>query len=340
MPLTLGFSIRGVEPIPKLADLARQAEEAGFDQIWTADSHGIFKELYVTLTAMALRTRRVTLGPIATSNRTRHPTVTAAAVAGLDEVSGGRAILGFSIGGSAHRAIGAGQSRVQDCEDSIELMRKFWSGDRVAPGAPPFRYPCRRIPVYFTGSGPRVLNMAARIADGVIISATAYPPAVRKKVELIREATRAAGRNPSGIKIGCEVHCCISEDSQTARRLAKPLAVHLGVTQPELFQLAGLDIDRNQFHSAHSSQIDLMHSSRWERAMEASDFVTDEMVETFFVVGTAAECLGKLQALAAEDLDHVILRPFLSFQDPSRMEFDQSYIIERFGLGVIPHLGF
>ncbi|MEE8113119.1 MAG: LLM class flavin-dependent oxidoreductase, partial [Nitrososphaerales archaeon] len=62
MPLKFGFSIRGVEPIIRMAELAQRAEEAGFDQIWTADSHAIFKELYVTLTAMALRTHRVNLG--------------------------------------------------------------------------------------------------------------------------------------------------------------------------------------------------------------------------------------------------------------------------------------
>ncbi len=338
MPLKFGFSIRGVEPITRMAELAQRAEEAGFDQIWTADSHAIFRELYVTLTAMALRTRRMNLGPIATSNRTRHPTVTAAAMAALDEVSGGRALLGFSVGGSANRAIGARQSRVKECEESIGLIRKFWRGEPVTTANPPFRFPCRQIPIYFTGSGSRVLTMAARVADGVIISATAFPLAVRKKVEMVRKASREAGRGPTELKVGCEVNCCVSEDSQMAKHIVKPLIVHLGVIQPELFQLAGIDIDMNQFRKAHASQDDLMHSNHWENAIEASDFVTDEMVEKFFVAGTAAECFSKVKALAAEDLDHVIIRPFLSSQDPSRLEFDQSYIIDSFGREIIPRL--
>lgn len=338
MPLKLGLSIRGVEPITKMAELAQRAEEAGFDQIWTADSHAIFKELYVTLTAMALKTRRMNLGPIATSFQTRHPTVTAAAMAALDEVSEGRALLGISIGGSANRAIGARQSRVKECEESIEMIRKFWRGEPVTAGNPAFRFPCRQIPLYFTGSGPRVLTMAARVADGVNISATAFPAAVREKVAIVRKASQEAGRDPAELKVGCEVTCCISDDPQTAKRMVKPLIVHLGVIQPEIFQLAGIDIDLNQCRQAHSSQDDLLHSSRWEKAIEASDFVTDEMVERFVVAGAPGECLSKLQALAAEDLDHINIRPFLSSQDPSRLEFDQSYIIDSFGREIIPRL--
>ncbi len=197
MPVKFGFSIRGIEPITRMAELAQRAEEAGFDQLWTADSHAIFKELYVTLTAMALRTRRLSIGPIATSNRTRHPTVTAAAMAALDEVSRGRALLGFSVGGSANRAIGAEPSRIKECEEFIGLIRKFWRGEPVTTANPPFRFPCRQIPLYFTGSGPRVLTMAARVADGVIISATAFPLAVRKKVGMVRKASQEAGRSPT-----------------------------------------------------------------------------------------------------------------------------------------------
>ena len=81
-----------------------------------------------------------------------------------------------------------------------------------------------------------------------------------------------------------------------------------------------------------------MHSRRWDKAIEASDFVTDAMVEKFFVAGTAGECFNKIRALAAEDLDHIIVRPFHSSKDSPRLEFDQSYIIDSFGREIIPRL--
>src|SRR5512139_2931545 len=86
--------------------LCRDVEEHGFDLLGIADSQSVFRELYVALTVAALNTSRIRLGPLVTNPLTRHPVVTASAISSVDELSGGRALLGLGSGDSAIYTIG------------------------------------------------------------------------------------------------------------------------------------------------------------------------------------------------------------------------------------------
>lgn len=338
MSLKFGIRLRQVEPIRKIVELAQEAEEAGFDQLWLSDSQAIFKELYVTLTAIALNTRRIGIGPIATNPRTRHPTVTAAAIAAVDELAPGRTILSLSPGGSANKAVGQKPCAVKECGETIRIIRDFWNGRVVQYGDQQtrFRWPGRKIPIFFTSSGPRMLAMAAGLVDGINLSGGALAAGVRHKMELVRRAAADAGRNPAEIKIGCEVSCCLSDNPEAARQLIKPIIVNMGASNSELFELAGIPYDREQFRKAHASQSDLLHSDRWDEAVAASTCVTEEMVDKLVLAGEAESFIPKLKALEAEGVHHIDFRPFFSSSDPSRLEFSQSYLIRTVGEKIIP----
>ena len=90
-----------------VASQARLAEEMGFDYVGIADSQSLARELYVTLSVVAMSTERVMLGPTVSNPRTRHPAVASSAIASVNELSGGRAFLGIGSGDSAVLNLGA-----------------------------------------------------------------------------------------------------------------------------------------------------------------------------------------------------------------------------------------
>src|SRR5438105_3327623 len=149
------------------------AEQHGFDYGWTYDSHVLWQEPYPLLTLAAMNTQRLKLGLNVTNPGTREPTVTASAFATLQDVSGGRMVIGVGRGDSARRVIGQKPTTVAELERAVAMMRDLmngrpvdWNGTEVelkwAKGRP-------EVPVYVAGYGPRVLAVAGRCADGVII---------------------------------------------------------------------------------------------------------------------------------------------------------------------------
>ena len=114
--------------------LCRQAEDSGFDLLGVADSQSVFRELYVSLTVAALNTSRIRLGPLVTNPQTRHLVVTASAVASVDELSGGRMMLGLGSGDSAIYTLGAPPATVAGLEDAVITLGRLTTG---VPGAIP-----------------------------------------------------------------------------------------------------------------------------------------------------------------------------------------------------------
>ncbi len=111
-----------------IAQTVQRAEDCGFNEAWVGDSQGIWHDLYVSITLCAVRTRRIRLGVGVTNLITRHPAVTARAMATLDEVSGGRALLGFGAGDTALKHLGLKPSSLKDMEEGILLIRGLLAG--------------------------------------------------------------------------------------------------------------------------------------------------------------------------------------------------------------------
>src|SRR5215470_595651 len=122
----------GIVVLPETLDgfgaLCRDVEENGFHWLGVADSQSVFRELYVSLTVAALNTSRIRLGPLVTNPLTRHPVVTASAIASVDELSRGRIVLGLGSGDSAIYTLGAPPATVAGLEDSVVTLRRLTGG--------------------------------------------------------------------------------------------------------------------------------------------------------------------------------------------------------------------
>ena len=154
-----------------LREHVRLAEDVGFDYVGIADSQSLFRELFVSLAVAATETTRVHLGPSVTNPLTRHPAVTASAIASLQELSDGRAFLGIGTGDSAVLNLGLRPARMRALREYVDTVRTFLNG-----GAAEYlgreahvRWSQSSAPIMMSAEGPRTLRMAGAIADRVMV---------------------------------------------------------------------------------------------------------------------------------------------------------------------------
>ena len=196
---------------------ARLAEDVGFAMVGVADSQSVFRELYTTLALCAQATRRVKLGPSVTNAITRHPAVAASSIATVDEIAGGRAFFGIGSGDSAILNLAERPSTLADMRRYIEAMRALLTaGDAEWRGRTArLTWAKHAIPIYLSAEGPRTLQLAGEIADGVIVNVGLEPALVRDAVAHVHAGARRAGRDPASIDLWTMVRANIGDDVAT-----------------------------------------------------------------------------------------------------------------------------
>ena len=203
----------GIYPNETPADIiasAKLADEMGYSTLWVLDSHLLFHEVYTLLGALAVSTTRIRLGTAVTNPLTRHPTVTAAAFSTLAELSGGRASLGISVGDSALKSMNLEAAKMSVLAETVALCRKLLAGETVSFGegkTAQLHHVGPDVPIYVAATGPKMLELAGRIADGVILMNGIAPELIREAVRIVREGERAAGREEGSVKIAVWAAC-------------------------------------------------------------------------------------------------------------------------------------
>ena len=188
--------------IKKVADHARAADANGFKQLTFIDSQNLSRDVYAMMTIAALNTTTVRIGPAVTNPFTRHPTVTANAIATINELSDGRAWLGIGSGVSSVWTMGVKTRPLREVREMVEFIRTYMSGEEADwQGAKIHSEWVRdQVPIYIGSGGPKSLLQAGRIADGVICTCV-HPEVVKWRVSQIHQGAAEAGRDPSSIDI-------------------------------------------------------------------------------------------------------------------------------------------
>src|SRR5258707_1042649 len=191
------------ETLTGWGELCREAEDTGFEWLGVAESQSVFRELYVALTLAAPHPRGVRLGPLVTNPPPGHLVVPASAIGSVDELSGGRAVLGLASGDSAIYPIGAPPAPPAGLEDSIVTLGRLTAGETVERAGRPWRVhrSARRVPIYLAAEGPRTLELAGRVADGVIVGLGLTPEVVRLSLAAIERGARPAGRTLDDVDV-------------------------------------------------------------------------------------------------------------------------------------------
>lgn len=294
-PGSIDLVVYGTEAPAGLLECVELAEQAGLGGVWVGDSPVLWRELFVLLGAAATRTRRVRLGPAVTNPVSRHPAVTASALRTLQELTGGRAALGLGLGASAVRTVGARPARLAELERTVSDLRRYWAGGEgglgYGAGLPP-------VPVLLGASGPRMLELAGRIADGCLAVVGLHP----RQLEAARART-AAGGAAEGFELTFWVPFAVSDDpaearedvkSYVARSLRHPLPAELTPVEREAAE---------QVKAAYEYGEHLAPGAAHARA------IPDEIVEDWAVAGTAADCRAQLDQLDLRPGERIGLVP-------------------------------
>ena len=286
-------------PVGQVVDAAVAAEELGCSRVWIPDEGLAARECWVTLGAVAAATGAVQVGTGITNAYTRHPGMTAAAVATLDEASGGRAALGIGAGGALTLApLGIDRrSPVAAMRELVTTSRALWSGqvvdhDGVAGGFRRARLGYARpdIPIWLAGRGPRVMHLAGELADGFIMSFV-HKELIGEHVAAIRGAADKHGRPRPRL-----CYMTILATTDPAREGARAALTFRLVDSPDHVK-ARIGLDARAEASIRRALSDGGPAA-------AAGFVRDDWVDTFVICGTVAECRAELAALvAANEID-------------------------------------
>jgi alkanesulfonate monooxygenase SsuD/methylene tetrahydromethanopterin reductase-like flavin-dependent oxidoreductase (luciferase family) len=189
--LEFGICFSADPPPSRIVELTRAAEQAGFDYAWAWDSHVLWQDVYPIFTLMAAATSRLHLGPCVTNPATRDPTVTASALATLNDISGNRMEMGIGRGDSARRVIGQRPVTIQRMEWAARLIKDLAEGRPARYDGTEIQLKWARgtLPVWIAAYGPRALRLAGRIGDGVILQ-LADPHVIRWLLRWVRARLR------------------------------------------------------------------------------------------------------------------------------------------------------
>jgi 5,10-methylenetetrahydromethanopterin reductase len=289
------------------ARLARAAEDAGFQDVWFPD-HYFIREVYAALALAATATRRIRLGTGVTSPHLRHPVLLASAVATIDEVSDGRALLGLGVGGHEFPTqLNVSLARpLAVCREATDIVRRLLAGETVTADGTIFSVrgarlhftPSRRVPIYLAARGPQMLALAGEVADGVITHGThaSYLALARDRVA----AGLAKGARPTNaLDLALMAEVVVTDDPVRARdkMRARCVVIAGGEYAPELVGRYGLtpaDVEP------------VRHAMRAGDFAAAARAVNDRVVDAFCVVGSADHCRDTLRGMAKAGVTHVI----------------------------------
>ncbi len=328
------------EPPGRTVELARLAEGAGYDHLWLADER-FFREVYSSLTACALATRRLVLGPCVTDPYSRHPALTAAAIATLDEVAGGRAALGLGAGISGFAELGIARAHpAVAIGEAVMLVRRLLRGETVTQagkvvsvrdGRLDFTPLRPDVPIYVASNGPLGQRVAGAVADGAIMEGCGNPAEARALAAAVADGARRSGREPGATELVARLNACITDDGHAARdvlRLRVARTLGAGRLRFATLEAQGLALPPE----AKARVAGIPYAAGIEPYRPLLPLITDRVVDALALAGTVDEAVARVVDLARAGIGQVMIHPFAP---PDGTVEDT---IRRFGLEVLPRV--
>jgi probable F420-dependent oxidoreductase len=316
-------------PPRRWVDLAKLAEDRGFDYVWLWDSHVLWQEVYPVFTLMAAETERIRIGPLVTNPVTRDPTVTASALATLDDLTDGRMVMGIGRGDSARRVIGKTPVSVERMEWGANLIRDLVAGREVDYEGTTIQLKWARwdLPVWMAAYGPKALRAVGRVADGLVMQ-LADPFIIEWSLRYVREGAEEAGRSLEDIKIMSAAPTFVTEDLAAAREQVRWFPALVSNHVVDLVNRYASDELPPELTDYIRARDHYDYSDHGRRGAEHAEFVTDQIVDRFCVIGTLEQCQEKLHVLERIGVDQFTIYA-VSVEGPDA-------IIETYGKEIIP----
>ena len=282
------FGIEFVPQIPldELVRLVKLAEDVGFEYAWITD-HYNNKNVYETLALIAANTETIKMG---TNPYVRSPAISASAIATIDEISEGRATFGIGPGDKAtFDALGIEWTKpVSTIKAAIADINTLLAGEKTEGGAAlgGVKAVQEHIPIYMGAQGPKMLETAGEIADGVLINAS-NPKDYEAAMPMIK---KGIGDQAKDFDVAAYTATSIGPDSEAAKNAAKIVVAFIAAGSPPQV------IERHGLPEGFNTQMgEFLAQGNFGGAIGA---VTDEALDAFSVCGTPDEFIPKIEALA------------------------------------------
>ncbi|MBU7014457.1 MAG: 5,10-methylenetetrahydromethanopterin reductase [Theionarchaea archaeon] len=305
--MKFGIEFSPEKPTYEVAYYSRDAEDAGFHHVWITD-HYNNRNVYSTMTDIAYHTNKVLIGSAVTNPYVSSPVWTASAIFTIDEISGGRAIFGIGAGDKMTlNAIGIKWERpLAAVKEAVEIFRELNETKKCTyngsffniPNARIKKKPSHRIPVYIGAQGPKMLQMSAAMADGVLVNAS-HPRDFEPAVRALKEGAEEGGRNLSELDVAAYTSFSIDEKRDKAIKKARIVAGAIAVGSPDFV------LERHGIEPETRDAIKEMVAGQDFKAMKEGG-VPDHVVEAFSIAGTPEDCVEKINALGKAGVTQIV----------------------------------
>jgi len=317
-------------PARELVELAKRAEEAGFSHVWTFDSHLLWEEPFVIYSQILAQTQRVIVGPMVTNPGTRDWTVTASLFATLNEMYGNRTICGIGRGDSALRTLGYPPTTIAELRDCITVIRDLAHGRTASYRGRPVNFPWvvdGALEVWVAAYGPKALALAGEVGDGYILQ-LADPDIAAWMISAVRAAAERAGRDPAAIKFCVAAPAYVGDDLDHQREQTRWFGGMVGNHVADIVSRYGASGAIPTVLSDYiKGRQGYDYAEHGRAGNPHADFVPDEVVDRFCVLGPVQRHIERLSQLRELGVDQFSV--YLQHDD-------KEHTLDTYGSEVIP----
>ena len=302
----------GIEFVPREAYwktmyYAIQAERRGFDNLWITD-HYYNRNVYVTLAAAAIYTKKIVFGPGVTNPYLINPVVTAQSLVSLDELAPGRVVLGIGAGDKTTLAATGIEIEkpLTAVVETIEIFKRMLEGKSVTFEGEVFKAkgtkfnfkPRGKIPIYVGAQGPKMLETAGKIGDGVLINAS-HPKDIDYAVDCIKKGVSEVGKKLTDVDVTAYTSFSVHENPEKAKEAAVPIVAFIAAGSPDII------LERHG--------IDLKKVDKIRGALKTGDFgqaygsVSPEMIGAFSLCGNPDTCIEQINRLLKAGMSQFVV---------------------------------
>ncbi len=305
--MDFGVVLQTDPPAWRVVDLAKKAETLGFTHGWTFDSHVLWQEPYVIYSQMLSATNRMVVGPMVTNPGTRNWTVTASLFATLNDMFGNRTICGIGRGDSAMRVIGHTPHKLTSLAEAMTVIKGLAEGDEVTYRGTQQQFPwCHdsELKILMAAYGPKALELCGTQADGFILQ-LADPQIAEWTIAAVRAAAEKAGRDPDSLYICVAAPAYVGTDIEHQRDQCRWFGGMVGNHVADLVDRYG-----DETGAVPEALTDYIkgregydYSGHGKAGHDHTDFVPDEIIDRFCILGDEAAHIARLEELKALGAD-------------------------------------
>ena len=304
--MDIGVVLQTTPPSARVVDLAKKADMYGFSHVWTFDSHILWQEPYVIYSQILAETRNVIVGPMVTNPATRDWTVTASTYATLNEMFGNRTVCGIGRGDSAVRVTNGKPTTLATLRESIHVIRELGCGRAVEYNGSSIRFPWASkstLEVWVAAYGPKALALTGEVGDGFILQLADLSIA-EWTIKAVRDAAKAAGRDPKSVKICVAAPAYVGTDIAHMREQTRWFGGMVGNHVADIVERYG---ENSSVPKALTDYIKGRQGYDYNEHGRAGNshttFVPDEIVDRFCILGDANEHIRRLTELKELGVD-------------------------------------